>query len=139
MNQVFSTYEQVGASTSSPLKVLLMLYDGSINFLNKAIQYAENEDIKNKNIYANMTREIIGEFNNSLNVEGGGEIAQNLRKLYFFMNRQLLKSNWDNDIKGLQDVGRLLSNLREAWQDVYDQKINIDYHQPQQRAVGLSI
>ena len=81
MNQGYSTYEQIGINTSNPLKIILMMYDGCINFLNKAIDYAEAGDIKNKNIYANMARDIIVEFNNALNTEAGGEIAKGLRSL----------------------------------------------------------
>jgi len=109
-----------------------MLYDGAITFLKKAIEYAEQGDIKNKNIYANKARDIIVEFNNALNIEVGGEIAGRLRSLYFFMDRQLMESNWNNDIQGLNEVISLLLGLREGWQDVYNQKIRIEresFHQ----------
>ena len=138
MNQGYSMYEQIAINTSNPLKIVLMMYDGAINFLNKSIEYAENGDTKNKNIYANMARDIIVEFNNSLNMEAGGEIAKSLRSLYFFMNRHLMESNWKDDIQGLEEVVQLLSNLRNAWQDVYDQKENLyQPHHPQE--VGISV
>lgn len=138
MNQGYSMYEQIGINTSNPLKIVLMMYDGCINFLKKAIEYAENGDIKNKNIYANMAGDIILEFNNALDIEAGGEIAKGLRSLYFFMNRQLMEANWNNDVQGLQEVVQLLSSLREGWQDVYDQKKGLDYQEHQQET-GLRI
>jgi flagellar protein FliS len=132
MNEGYSTYEENEINTSNPLKIILMLYDGAITFLKKAIEYAEQGDIKNKNIYANKARDIIVEFNNALNIEVGGEIAGRLRSLYFFMDRQLMESNWNNDIQGLNEVISLLLGLREGWQDVYNQKIRIEresFHQ----------
>ncbi len=126
MNDIYSTYKKNDISTSSPLKMVLMLYDGAITFLKKAVEFAEQGDIKNKNIYANKARDIIVEFNNSLNMRQGGEIAAKLRSLYFFMDRHLMISNWNNDIQGLNDVIDLLSNLREGWQDVYEQKMEIE-------------
>jgi len=126
MNDIYSTYKKNDISTSSPLKMVLMLYDGAITFLKKAVEFAEQGDIKNKNIYANKARDIIVEFNNSLNIQQGGEIAAKLRSLYFFMDRHLMISNWNNDIQGLNDVIDLLSNLREGWQDVYEQKMEIE-------------
>ncbi len=126
MNDIYSTYRKNDISTSSPLKMVLMLYDGAITFLKKAVEFAEQGDIKNKNIYANKARDIIVEFNNSLNIQQGGEIAAKLRSLYFFMDRHLMISNWNNDIQGLNDVIDLLSNLREGWQDVYEQKMEIE-------------
>jgi flagellar protein FliS len=73
-----------------------------------------------------MARDIIVEFNNALDTEAGGEIAKNLRSLYFFMNRQLMEASWNNDIQGLNEVIQLLSKLREGWQTIYDQKASLD-------------
>lgn len=122
MNPANSTYKQLNITTSNPLRIVLMLYDGAINFLNMAIDFANDQDIKRKNIYANKARDIIEELNNALNTEVGGELAQNLRGLYHFMNRHLMQANWKNDTRGMQEVRQMLSGLREAWQDVYDQQ-----------------
>ena len=121
MNQATSVYKQINITTSNPLKIILMLYDGAINFLNMAVDFANHGDIKQKNIYANKARDIIEELNNSLNTEVGGELAQNLRGLYLFMNRHLMQANWHNDTRAMNEVLQMLTGLREAWQDVYDQ------------------
>ena len=116
-----------------------MLYDGAVNFLNKAIAFADAGDIKNKCIYANKARDIIEELNNSLNTDVGEDMAQELRRLYFFMNRHLMKANWNNDTQGMKEVIEILSGLREAWQTVYTQQENEGHHviPPQRPAVGL--
>lgn len=119
MNHYYSTYLETDINTAAPLQIILKLYDGSINFLKKSIEYAENNDIKNKNIYANKAREIIVSLNDALNTESGGEIAQNLRNIYLYMNRHLMEANWTNDKQGIHEVIHLLSNLREAWEDIY--------------------
>jgi flagellar protein FliS len=141
MNNRYSTiYQKNDISTSNPLKIILILYDGAIKFLRKSVAFAEESDIKNRNIYANKARDIIVEFNNSLNVEVGGEIATKLRSLYFFMDRQLMESNWHNDVQGLNDVINLLSSLREGWQDVYNQKINMELQNAtDQPSAGLMV
>ena len=122
MNQGYSAYAKIGVNTATPLKLILMLYDGAIQFLNRAIEDADRGDIKNKNINANNARDIVLELNNSLNMEVGGEVAVSLRGIYFFMNRHILQTSWNNDTKGFREVIELLSNLREAWQHVYDHK-----------------
>ena len=127
MNNHYSLYKQVDVNTSSPLKIVLMLYDGALNFLKKSIECAENGDIKNKNIYANKTKDIISELNNSLNLEVGGEMAYHLKRLYFFMNRHLTQANLKNDTQGMKEVLLMLTDLREAWQEIYSQKENIDH------------
>jgi flagellar protein FliS len=138
MNHAYDTYNTVDVNTSNPLKIVLMLYDGAISFLNKAVEHAEKKDIKNKNIFANQARDIIVELNNSLDSEAGGEIAKSLRGLYNYMNRRLMKANWDNDIDGLNEVINLLSKIREAWQDVYEQKSDF-FPESRQQAFGIRI
>jgi flagellar protein FliS len=127
MKQNYTVYKEIGINTSQPLKLVIMLYDGAITFLNKSIEYAENKDIKNKNIYANKARDIILELNNSLNLEVGGEMASNLKRLYFFMNRHLFQANLKNDMQGMREVILMLSDLREVWQEISNQKENTDH------------
>ena len=127
MKQNYAVYKEIGINTSQPLKLVIMLYDGAITFLEKSIEYAENKDIKNKNIYANKARDIILELNNSLNLEVGGEMASNLKRLYFFMNRHLFQANLKNDMQGMREVILMLSDLREVWQDISNQKEDTDH------------
>ena len=127
MKQNHAVYKEIGINTSQPLKLVIMLYDGAITFLKKSIEYAENKDIKNKNIYANKARDIILELNNSLNLEVGGEMASNLKRLYFFMNRHLFQANLKNDMQGMREVILMLSDLREVWQEISNQKENTDH------------
>jgi len=118
----YSAYKQTDINTARPRKIVLMLYDGAIGFLNRSVEYAVKKDIKNKNIFLNKARDIIQELNNSLNTEIGGEFAFHLRRLYFFMNRHLLRANLENDSKAIREVIQLLSSLREAWEDAYRQQ-----------------
>ena len=127
MKQNHAVYKEIGINTSQPLNLVIMLYDGAITFLKKSIEYAENKDIKNKNIYANKAKDIIMELNNSLNVEVGGEMASNLKRLYFFMNRHLFQANLNNDMQGMREVILMLSDLRDVWQDISNQKENTDH------------
>jgi len=101
-----------------PMRIILMLYDGCISYLNKAIEYAENGDIKNKNVYINKAGDIIFELDNALNIEAGGEIAENLRSLYVFMARNLVDAVQKNNTRGLHEVIKMLSGLKEAWDHV---------------------
>lgn len=139
MNQTYSTYKRVEVNTANPLKLVLMLYDGAISYLKKALDHADKRDVKHRNIYANKARDIIVELNNSLNMEAGGEISQNLRRLYFFMDNHLMRANWSNDTQGLKEVMQLLENLREAWQDVYNQKVSLDHRTPPAQSLAIRV
>jgi flagellar secretion chaperone FliS len=141
MNPGYARYAQLDFNTSNPMKIVMMLYDGAITFLKKASDCADRGDIKNKNVFANNARDIIAELNSTLNMEAGGEIAQSLRKLYFFMERHLMQANRLNNTQGFNDIVDLLSNLREAWQEVYQQKASLlpPPPLPRQSAMGIAV
>jgi len=102
-----------------PIQVILMLYDGAINFLNKAVAYAKDGgDIKKKNLYTRKANEIIIGLDNILDSASGGEVTENLKLLYAFMNRHLVEAAVNGNTRGLTDVIRMLSELRESWQFV---------------------
>jgi flagellar protein FliS len=96
--------------------VLLMLYQGAIDFLKKAIERLQEGDLAGKGIYVSKTHAIISEFITSLNHDVGGELSRNLEDLYRFMLDQLMQAHVGNDPKPLQDVIGLLENLLEGWQ-----------------------
>ena len=54
----------------------------------------------------------------SLDREAGGQIASSLDSLYDYMSRQLLTANLQNKPEMLEEVHRLLSDLRGAWNTI---------------------
>ena len=105
-------------TSADSLKLVVMLYDGAIGFLNQAVRYADRQDDRQKNSYLQRANDIIVELDKSLDVEAGGEIAKNLKLLYSFMNRQLIDAAINNTVSGVSDVARMLAELRESWQYV---------------------
>ena len=121
MNQPYNLYQQTSVTTCNPMKLVVMLYDGAINFLKESIEDIGKKEIKNKIIAINRAKDIITELNNSLKCEIGGEFALTLRRLYYFMDRHLFQANLNNNTQAIHEVIKLLSTLREAWQDAYNQ------------------
>ena len=107
-------------SSPNPMRLVLMLYDGSISFLKKAIEFEKCGDIRRKNIYINRGRSIIAELNNALNIAAGGEIASTLRDFYALMDRILMRANLKRGTQGLDDVVLMLSGLRDSWEHAAD-------------------
>ncbi len=54
---------------------------------------------------------------NSLNMDGG-EVAQNLSKLYNFILDNLLKADMQNDLKAIEDAEKVIEILRDAWNEI---------------------
>jgi flagellar protein FliS len=96
--------------------ILLMLYQGALDFVKGAKEHLEKGEMTQKGFYISKAHAIITEFLCSLNVEVGGEVAQNLEKLYRFMLDQLMEAHLGNDSKPLDTVIKLLSTLKEGWE-----------------------
>lgn len=97
-----------------------MLYEGAIRFLERAEAGFQLEDPVefNTTINDNILRaqDIVRELDFSLNVEAGGELAVQLRRLYDYFDRTLLEANLRKDPTGIAEVIKRITVLRDAWE-----------------------
>jgi len=111
-------YKENAVLTQSRGRIVVMLYEGAIKFLHQAIQAIEDGDHKAKAGFLGRAMDIIWELDNCLDIEAGGEIAQNLRSLYGFMRRHLLDAAIKRDPQRIRDVIACLEDLNEGWKAV---------------------
>ncbi len=102
-------------STTDPLELVIMLYDGAIESLEKAAIAATSQQMAVKIRYLDKSIAVIDELLNSLNVEVGGEVAENLMNLYQYMMQEIAIANARNDAEKMSQVSSLLRQLREGW------------------------
>lgn len=111
-------YQDTAVATQSRGRLIVMLYDGAIKFLRLAIRELQAENYAAKGQYISRAQDIINELNAVLDMDGGGEIAQNLRKLYVFMGRHLRQANTKRDPQMIQEVIDLLEELNQSWKAI---------------------
>lgn len=112
------TYKEVAVTTQSKGRLIVILYDGAIKFLKLAIMELNAGNIENKGLYINKALDIINELNNVLDMEAGGEIAMNLRRLYVFMTQNLSAANIKKDPQKIDEVIKLLEELNQGWKAI---------------------
>ena len=110
-------YRKTQVNTVDRGRLIVLLYEGAISFLSKAEHSMQEEDIASASVLVNRAQDIIDELNAALNMELGGDIAQNLRRLYMFMNDQLVQAKIKSDVTPIKEVVRMLSSLNEAWRE----------------------
>lgn len=113
-------YQNIQVTTSSPEKILIMLYDGAINFTRIAIDKIGKGDMGGKGIYISKTQAIVGELMSTLNHEVGGDIAKQLESLYVYLIDELIAANINNNAKPLHNAVRILTNMRDTWVEAID-------------------
>jgi len=114
------TYLENSIMTENPGRIIVLLYDGAIRFLRQAHQAIEVRDWQTKSRRLNGARDILWELNQSLNLEAGGRLAQNLRSLYNFLIPYLGEINITNDVAMLHKAIEILKDLRGAWKEIED-------------------
>jgi len=110
-----AAYQDNTVSTQNKGRLIVLLYDGAIKFMKLAIRELEAGNQEAKGQYINRAADIITELNAILDMEQGGEIAANLRKLYTFMNDRLTQANIKQDPNMVRDVIKLMEELNQGW------------------------
>jgi flagellar protein FliS len=114
---------ETGVAAASPHKLIVMLYDGACVAIRSALMHMQNGDIPAKGTAISKAMSIIENgLRASLDVKAGGEIAANLDALYEYMGKRLLQANLENDAAKLDEVLRLLSDLRTSWNAIGEPK-----------------
>lgn len=104
-----------GVAAADPHGLVLMLMDGALQRIAKARGCIETGKLVEKSQLLHRVVQIIGELRGSLDLSAGGEIAHNLSDLYDYMCRRLLKASMDNSVPLLDEVSKLLREIRSAW------------------------
>ena len=110
-------YRENQITTTDPATVLLMLYQGAIDSLNRAQEHISAGTMAEKGMHILRANDIINQFIASLDHDVGGELAQNLDALYRYMLDQILLANVNNDSRSLDTVISLLTTLKSGWEE----------------------
>jgi flagellar secretion chaperone FliS len=116
--KAIAAYKENAVATQSKGRLVVLLYEGAIRYLKQAQQALEADDMAAKGEYINKAVAILGELDSCLNMEDGGEIAQNLRSIYQFMVRHLSDANIQQNPAYIQDALSCLESLNEGWKSV---------------------
>ena len=120
-SQAYSAYKATGVKTASQGKLIVMLYEETVRRLDAALElYTEEHKIEAACIekfhgHLAKAQEIITELMVSLDMERGGEIAQNLMALYTFFNRELIDICINHEREKLLSVRTMIHDLYSSW------------------------
>ena len=118
MHKAANAYMQTHVTTTTPGHLVVMPYDGAITFLEQAKEEIAARNFAQKGILISQALDIIAELDGSLNNEKGGELAQNLHRLYMYCNTRLLRANLKMDTAIIDEVIGILSSFRSAFAEI---------------------
>jgi len=121
-NDAQSTY-------ASPHQLMLMLFDGAIEAMSFTIGAIQNENFELRSKQNTRSITIINGMRECLDMETGGELANNLYSLYQYMTKELFRASFKNDVETIQNIQTMLKDIRGSWEKIpldmhYMQKVN---------------
>ena len=111
-------YRQTEVRSRTPLELVVMLYDGAIQFMTTAQEAIRRNDIPARRTALSKALAIISELQSTLNMEQGGEISFNLDELYRWSSVRLLDATVHNDPAPIEDVLTVFRTLRDGWNGI---------------------
>lgn len=99
----------------SPIELVIQVYDGAITAYNQASEFYNQQKLNEGWEQLEKAKKFITHLYTTLDTDKGGEIAENLGKIYSFMINQTDTVEATKDIKLIKDNIKILKNLREGW------------------------
>ena len=100
---------------ATPHRLIQMLMEGGLTRIAQARGAIERGWTAEKGELIGKAVGIVGGLRNGLDFEKGGELAQNLDRLYDYMIAKLTEANVHNDLARLDEVATLLREIKSGW------------------------
>ena len=115
MMQGAQLYATTQVQTASSVQVVVLLYDGVIQSLKLAQEGIQTNNLRDKARFLDRALAVVNELSASLDMEQGGAVATDLRRLYEYVQHELTQANLHHDSTRLNSPIRCLGVVREAW------------------------
>jgi flagellar protein FliS len=112
-----NAYRENSILTASPEQLVVMLYDGAGRFLRQAEGSIIDGSWLQASEKLSRAEAIIDELLATLDMDAG-EVADRLQSIYVFCKTRLIEARIERDPVRVDQVARLLAELREAWSQV---------------------
>ena len=110
---------------ASPTRLVQIMYEQILSNLETArfcMQRIEGNlpwiEVKNKGVAMRRALRLLSQLDASLNMEQGGEIAQNLRNLYRYLLNRLTQANVLNDPEIVAEAMSLIARIKSGWDQI---------------------
>ena len=132
-------YFESSVNTSSPTKLVVLLYEGAIRFIRQAVTDIEEKNYQGKRVSVDRAMAIVQQLHGSLDMVRGGAIAADLDRLYNYVTSRILEGSANLDTRPLSEAVRILTALNSAWTQIASRDLPQDALQPASHAKPANI
>jgi len=114
----YQAYQGHQVEGAGPLGLVLLTYEALYKSLARARLAIESGDLQAEAEHIGRAMEALIELSTSLNMEAGGQVASGLASLYVYMMNQLTSGLCSGSTDAVDEVIRLVQELREGWMNL---------------------
>ena len=115
-NKYIKQYQANNVNTATPEKLMILLFDGAIQFLQKAKTALEEKNYQERSANIEGARKIIRELMRTIDLENGNDVSKRLFRLYNRMAMNLIRANVQRSSEKIDVVIEDLTNIRWGFQ-----------------------
>ncbi len=130
-------YQTSNITTATPEKLMILLFDGALQFLQKAKTAIAENNLKERAENIDGARKILRELMRTIDLENGNDVAKSLFRLYNRMVMNLIKANVSRDSSKIDLVIEDLTNIRWGFQKAIEIKSGVTTVEEAMQEQGL--
>ena len=112
----YAQYKNNKVNAASGPELTLMLYDGTIKFLNIASFAIDNKDVQKAHTNIMKTEKIIDYLRNTLDMKY--PVAQDFENMYSYIARRLVEANMTKAKEIVDEINEHMHAIRDNWIEV---------------------
>jgi flagellar secretion chaperone FliS len=118
MNDANLSYRTSSSRSNSGVGLVILLYEQLVQDLRRAATAMDDGNIESRTFELGHALEVVGQLQGRLDMQAGGEVAQNLDRFYGTLQEGILAAQVSVSASILQRLIHDVLSVREAWLDV---------------------
>ncbi len=115
-------YRESELAEDKPVRLVVLLYDQLLRDLYRALDAFEKQDIPRRCDELDHALVVLAQLQGTLDLESGGEVAENLDRFYHLIREDLVRAGLDESPHLLHKQWQQILAVRSAWLEVEQQQ-----------------
>jgi flagellar protein FliS len=111
-------YRSSSVESAPPIKIVHLLYEGAIRFIDQAARLDPNVDIEAFGSFLSRASAITSELRLSLDPEHAPELSEQLSALYLFVEDRITAARFERTAAPLAEARTILVKLLDGWKQI---------------------
>jgi flagellar protein FliS len=113
-----SAYLEASIENAPPVKIVHMLYQGALRFLERAAKCDPNEPSSDFTHWLSRAEAVVSELRVALDSAAAPEVAEQLERLYLFVESEIFTAMTERKRQPIDNARSVLEKLQQAWAEI---------------------